>query len=97
MTADHGFTNPSSPEGVRLADAPCLEAIEECMGFVCAFADLAREHARLNDLAGLEHDMKRARAHFVFAAQKLREMQERHEAARSAAQTAEAALAEEFA
>lgn len=100
MSANHGLTKPASPEGVRIADALCLDAIEDGLGQVCAFADLAREHARINDLAGLEYSLKVVRAHFKFAAEAFVDIRERHDAARSKnmqAQSEQANLEREFA
>ena len=49
------------------ADALCLDEIEERLGLAAAFADLGREHSKLNDLAGLEYSLRCALGNFRLA------------------------------
>lgn len=81
MTAPHGLTDSTSPAGIRMADATALDAIEDALGAACAYADLAREHAKMGDLAGLDHSARLARDAFLSAAREIVAIRGRHPAA----------------
>ena len=81
MTNHSSIPSPTS-------DALCLDAIEDAMGAVAAYADLARDHSKINDLRGLEYDLRVCNAHFRVAVAAFKDI-----AARRAVRTATAEAA----
>lgn len=70
------------------SDALCLDAIEDAMGAVGAYADLAREHSKINDLRGLEYDLRVCNAHFRVAVAAFKDIAARRAACNPSAEAA---------
>lgn len=77
----NGFTNPLSPEGLAMADAPDFDAMDQALGYATVYTELTRDFAQRADIGGAEYAFMRARAYFEHAERRFTKIHGRHAAA----------------